>query len=175
MVVSSCLWTPPGETAYPEVLSTPSGSHAMGVFIADCAADGNPPIGCDCFEFQRERLVHWNCVFRLASDIPLRSSERWFQVYGAQGSREGLSSLPGGASLTLFWALVAVAASRLRRPIGVRRSTRFGVLRAWVDVGLRGEQHSNASLRHPTHRTSSVAGVGGRHGGPHAARRSVLV
>ena len=81
-------WNPPGEIAHPVVLSTPSGSHAMGVFTPDRPADGNPPVGYGRFEFQREGVVKWNCVFRLTSSVPLRPGDRSFQFYVVLGSRE---------------------------------------------------------------------------------------
>jgi len=50
----------PGEQALPVVLSTESGSHAMGVFSPD-----RPGPGYGRFRFKAEKVVKWNSVVRV--------------------------------------------------------------------------------------------------------------
>ncbi|HZE97029.1 MAG TPA: hypothetical protein VE981_08375 [Planctomycetota bacterium] len=49
----------PGEQALPMILSTESGSHAMGIYSFEPAASYGR------FRFVPERVVKWNCVFRV--------------------------------------------------------------------------------------------------------------
>ncbi|HEX7896352.1 MAG TPA: hypothetical protein VF950_01135 [Planctomycetota bacterium] len=48
----------PGEQARPVILSTESGSHAMGIWSPD------PAPGYGRWRFAAEKVVKWNCVFR---------------------------------------------------------------------------------------------------------------
>ncbi len=48
----------PGEQALPVILSTESGSHAMGIWSPD------PSPGYGRWRFVAEKVVKWNCVFR---------------------------------------------------------------------------------------------------------------
>ena len=55
----------PGEQSQPLVLATPNGSHAMGVFSPDQPSRGYEGAGYGRFRFKAEKVVKWNCVFRL--------------------------------------------------------------------------------------------------------------
>lgn len=77
-----------GEVHAPVVLSTPSGSHAMGVFTPDRPPAGQPPVGYGAFQFERERVVKWNCVFRLRQAEPIKPGDYSFQLYVVIGTRE---------------------------------------------------------------------------------------
>ena len=55
----------PGEQPHPVVLATTSGSHAMGVFSPDQPSRGFESAGYGRFRFVAEKVVKWNCVFRL--------------------------------------------------------------------------------------------------------------
>lgn len=77
-----------GEIRDPIVLSAPSGSHAMGVFTPDRPPAGQPPVGYGRFEFPAEKVVKWNCVFRLKQDGPIEPGDRSFQMYVVIGTRE---------------------------------------------------------------------------------------
>lgn len=77
-----------GEVREPIVLSTPSGSHAMGVFTPDRPPAGQPSVGYGRFEFEREKVVKWNCVFRRRQAESLKPGDYSFQLYVVVGTRE---------------------------------------------------------------------------------------
>jgi len=87
---SILLPVPPGngELRDPIVLSTPSGSHAMAVFTPDRPAAGQPPVGYGRFEFEHDKVVKWNCVFRLRSPAGIKPGDYSFQCYVVIGTRE---------------------------------------------------------------------------------------
>ena len=55
----------PGEIARPIVFATPDGSHAMGIYSPPQSAPhvSGPTFGR--FRFREEKVVKWNCVFRI--------------------------------------------------------------------------------------------------------------
>ncbi|MEO8495527.1 MAG: hypothetical protein ABI614_10690 [Planctomycetota bacterium] len=55
----------PGEQPWPVVLSTESGSHAMGVFSPDQPSSGYANAGYGRWRFVAEKVTKWNCVFRV--------------------------------------------------------------------------------------------------------------
>ena len=75
-----------GEGPLPVVLSTADGSRAMGVFTPDRPAGMRGP-GYGSFTFPRDRVVKWNCVFRLRSERAIPPAEHPFQVFVVLGSR----------------------------------------------------------------------------------------
>ncbi len=77
-----------GEIREPIVLSTPSGSHAMGIFTPDRPPAGQPSVGYGRFEFEREKVVKWNCVFRIRQPEPIKPGDYSFQLYVVIGNRE---------------------------------------------------------------------------------------
>jgi hypothetical protein len=76
-----------GEQRDPVVLSTPSGSHAMGVFTPERPRAGQSAVGFGRFKFEHEKVVKWNCVFRLRQDKPIPPHHS-FQLYVVIGTRE---------------------------------------------------------------------------------------
>ena len=76
-----------GEQRDPVVLSTPSGSHAMGVFTPERPRAGQPAVGFGRFKFEHEKVVKWNCVFRIRQDKPIPPHHS-FQLYVVIGTRE---------------------------------------------------------------------------------------
>jgi len=77
-----------GEQRDPVVLSTHSGSHAMGVFTPDRSPAGQPAVGYGRFKFEHEKVVKWNCVFRLRQPEPIKPGDYSFQLYVVLGTRE---------------------------------------------------------------------------------------
>ena len=75
-----------GEGPLPVVLSTPDGAHAMGVVAAERPAGMRGP-GYGSFTFAQERVVKWNCVFRLGSGQPIPPAEHAFHVLVVFGPR----------------------------------------------------------------------------------------
>jgi hypothetical protein len=55
----------PGEIERPVVLATASGSHAMGIYSPPRAALGMTGPTYGRFRFKAEKVVKWNCVFRV--------------------------------------------------------------------------------------------------------------
>lgn len=77
-----------GELRDPVVLSTPSGSQAMGVFTPDRAPPGQPAVGYGSFEFPAAKVVKWNCVFRLRQPDPIPPGDHAFRLFVVLGTRE---------------------------------------------------------------------------------------
>jgi hypothetical protein len=76
-----------GEQRDPVVLSTPSGSHAMGIFTPERSPAGQPPVGYGRFKFEHEKVVKWNCVFRVRQPEPIKPHHS-YQLYVVIGTRE---------------------------------------------------------------------------------------
>jgi hypothetical protein len=77
-----------GEQRDPVVLSTPSGSHAMGVFTPTRPPAGQPAVGYGRFKFAHEKVVKWNCAFRLRSPAGIKPGDYSYQLYVVIGTRE---------------------------------------------------------------------------------------
>jgi hypothetical protein len=58
----------PGEQAFPVILATANGSHAMGIVARDPTPIGTSGPGYGRFRFVPEKVVKWNCVYRLRDD-----------------------------------------------------------------------------------------------------------
>ena len=76
----------PGEQPLPVILATADGSHAMGVIARDPPPRGMTGPGYGRFRFPSEKVVKWNCVYRLhdeANGIPAADySFRQFVIVG---------------------------------------------------------------------------------------------
>jgi hypothetical protein len=77
-----------GEQRDPVVLSTPSGSHAMGIFTPARPPAGQPQVGYGRFKFEHEKVVKWNCAFRLRSPAGIKPGVYGYQLYVVIGTRE---------------------------------------------------------------------------------------
>lgn len=78
----------PGEQAFPIVLSTDSGSHAMGIYSPQQPSPGFENAGYGRWRFARERVVKWNTVFRLRHADGIESGEFSFRNFVVVGDRE---------------------------------------------------------------------------------------
>lgn len=78
----------PGEQPFPLVLSTESGSHAMGIYSPQQPSAGFENAGYGRWRFERERVVKWNSVFRQRNAAGLESGEYSFQNFVVVGDRE---------------------------------------------------------------------------------------
>lgn len=81
----------PGEQADPVVLSTADGKFAMGVYSPDQPSAGFADAGYGRFRFKDEKVVKWNCVFRVrdAKGVPAGPySFRCFLVVGTRADCE---------------------------------------------------------------------------------------
>jgi len=77
-----------GEQRDPVVLSTPSGDHAMGVFTPYRPPADQPAVGYGRFKFEHDKVVKWNCVFRLRSPAGIKPGDYGYQLYVVIGTRE---------------------------------------------------------------------------------------
>lgn len=71
----------PGEQPWPVVLATASGSHAMGIFTPPTPPAGFDPIGYGRWRFAAERVVKWNCVFRLRRSEGIKPGDYPFTCF----------------------------------------------------------------------------------------------
>ncbi len=55
----------PGEQSFPVILSNKPGTHAMGIYSPDQPSRGYESAGYGRFRFPHEKVVKWNCVFRI--------------------------------------------------------------------------------------------------------------
>jgi hypothetical protein len=78
----------PGEQKYPVVFSTETGSHAMGVYSPDQPSPGYDQAGYGRFRFQPEKVVKWNCAFRVRRDEGIAPGEYKYRVFVAVGTLE---------------------------------------------------------------------------------------
>ncbi len=78
----------PGEGPYPVVFSTSSGGHAMGIFAPPQAAGNLKGPSYGRFRFKAEKVVKWNCVFRLRDSHGIAAGEYPFRMFVAVGDRE---------------------------------------------------------------------------------------
>ena len=77
----------PGEQEFPVVCATEDGRYAMGVFSPD-----QPKPGYGRFEFNPEKVVKWNCVFRLRSPTKVTPGDHHFRVFVAVGTKDDVKN-----------------------------------------------------------------------------------
>lgn len=82
----------PGEQQYPVLFSNHAGTHAMGCFSPDQPSTGYEHAGYGRFRFAAEKVVKWNCVFRVKSNEGVPAGEHPFRVFVAVGTREDVRS-----------------------------------------------------------------------------------
>ena len=91
----------PGEQSQPVLFSTPSGSHAIGIFSPDQPSKGFEQAGYGRFRFPAEKVVKWNCVFRIRHATQVPADDYTFQMFVPIGTRdEVLKTLRTLRSLT---------------------------------------------------------------------------
>ncbi|MFA6545034.1 MAG: hypothetical protein WCS99_11450 [Limisphaerales bacterium] len=93
----------PGEGPRPVVFTVPGGTHAMGIYSPGRPGARTTGPGYGRFRFRSEKVVKWNCVFRVtdANGIaPGEYSYRMFVIVGdlntVRDSLRTLSTLNGG-------------------------------------------------------------------------------
>ena len=70
----------PGEQKLPVILSTESGSHAMGIWSPE------PSPGYGRWRFAAEKVVKWNCVFRRSDPKGVPAGDYVFRLFVGVGS-----------------------------------------------------------------------------------------
>lgn len=90
----------PGEQLRPVVFALASGTHAMGIYAPPQPASKTTGPSYGRFRFHAERVVKWNCVFRVRNEDgiwPGEHSYRMFVVVGDLSTvRDSLRALHGG-------------------------------------------------------------------------------
>ena len=71
----------PGETPRPVVLATANGSHAMGIFAPPQNAPHTTGPTFGRFRFSAEKVVKWNCVFRVRAADGLPPGDYPFRMF----------------------------------------------------------------------------------------------
>ncbi len=71
----------PGEQSLPVVLSTEDGSYAMGVFSPDQPSPGYEHAGYGRFRFPAQKVVKWNCVFRIRDPQGVSPGDYSFRTF----------------------------------------------------------------------------------------------
>ena len=70
----------PGEIPRPVVLATANGSHAMGIFAPPQPRPNQSAPGYGRWRFGPEKVVKWNCVFRLRAPDTLPAGDYQFNL-----------------------------------------------------------------------------------------------
>lgn len=76
----------PGEQPLPIVFATADGQFAMGIFSPDQPARGFAHAGYGRFRFKAEKVVKWNCVFRLRDANGIAAGDYRFRNFVAVGT-----------------------------------------------------------------------------------------
>ena len=71
----------PGEQPLPIIFSTESGSHAMGVFSPQQPSKGFENAGYGRWNFKGQKVVKWNCVFRLRDKAGVKATDYTFKSF----------------------------------------------------------------------------------------------
>jgi hypothetical protein len=78
----------PGEQALPIVFATADGKHAMGIYSPDQPAVGWDKVGYGRFRFKAEKVVKWNCAFRVNAPKGVRPGEYSYRMFVPVGTQE---------------------------------------------------------------------------------------
>lgn len=78
----------PGEQAMPVILATENGSHAMGVYSPEQPSRGFEKAGYGRFRFKAEKVVKWNCVFRVRDANGIAPGDYRYRMFVVVGSLE---------------------------------------------------------------------------------------
>jgi hypothetical protein len=76
----------PGEQPDPVVLATADGKYAMGVYSPDQPSKGFEAAGYGRFRFAKEKVVKWNCVFRLRDPKGVAGGDYTFRCFVVVGT-----------------------------------------------------------------------------------------
>jgi hypothetical protein len=86
----------PGEQADPVVLSTADGRHAMGVFSPDQPSTGFEKAGYGRWRFTAEKVVKWNCVFRVRDPNGVAAGDYAYRCFVVVGTRQNCADTLAG-------------------------------------------------------------------------------
>lgn len=80
----------PGEQADPVVLATEDGQHAMGIWSPDQPTPGFQQVGYGRFAFPAQKVMKWNCVFRVRNPTGIAAGPYRFRNRVIVGTRESV-------------------------------------------------------------------------------------
>jgi hypothetical protein len=78
----------PGEQEFPIVFSTPDEQFAMGIYSPDQPSTGFEKAGYGRFRFKNQKVVKWNCVFRLREKTGIAARDYPFRNFVCVGTLE---------------------------------------------------------------------------------------
>lgn len=76
----------PGEQHLPVILATEDGAYAMGVWSPDQPSNGFEHAGYGRFRFNAQKVVKWNCVFRIRDADGVAAGDYTFRSMVAVGT-----------------------------------------------------------------------------------------
>jgi hypothetical protein len=85
-----------GEQARPVAFSTSDEKWAMGVFSPDQPSKGFESVGYGRFRFVPERVVKWNCVFRLKNKDGIAPGDYKYRLFVPVGTLAEVGEMLGG-------------------------------------------------------------------------------
>lgn len=83
----------PGEQPEPVVLATKDGRHAMGVYSAGLPQREFPQAGYGRFRFKAEKVVKWNCVYRVSDPVAIKTGDYKFRAIVLVGTRDDVQGM----------------------------------------------------------------------------------
>jgi hypothetical protein len=78
----------PGEQALPVIFSTADGLFAMGIYSPDQPSPGFDKVRYGRFRFKNEKVVKWNCVFRMSDPLGIAAGDYRFRNFVVVGTLE---------------------------------------------------------------------------------------
>ncbi len=82
----------PGEQDRPIVLATESGSHAMGIFAPKKQPGGDEKVRYGRFRFAPQKVVKWNCVFRVFDKSGIKPGDYSYHLFVVVGTLEDVKA-----------------------------------------------------------------------------------
>ena len=76
----------PGEQKFPVALSTEDGKFAMGIYSPDQPSKGFENAGYGRWNFGRQEVVKWNCVFRIRESRGIAADDYSFRTFVIVGT-----------------------------------------------------------------------------------------
>ena len=90
--------TVPASKRLPVILATDNGSHAMGVYSPDQPSPGFKGAGYGRFRFVPEKVVKWNCVFRVRDPKGEIAGDYSFKTFVVVGALDDVTAALKGIS-----------------------------------------------------------------------------
>lgn len=75
----------PGEQRLPVILSTDSGSHAMGIYVPNLGDGHQAKPGYGRWRFTAQEVVKWNCVFRIRNKAGVPAGDYSYRTFVVVG------------------------------------------------------------------------------------------